>query len=139
FETDFSDASVITLYLLPELNVRLRPTILKMKPGTRVVSHSFMMDTWEPDERSVSDDGQAYMWIVPAQVQCTWVFRREDGKDSFNVRLNQVFQEITGRKGSQPLGEATLHGAQLTLAFTEDGAITRLVGEVEGNRMNAQV
>ncbi len=139
FETDFSDASVITLYLLPELNVRLRPTILKMKPGTRVVSHSFMMDTWEPDERSVSDDGQAYMWIVPAQVQGTWVFRREDGKDSFNVRLNQVFQEITGRKGSQPLGEATLHGAQLTLAFTEDGAVTRLVGEVEGNRMNAQV
>jgi hypothetical protein len=110
-----------------------------MKPGTRVVSHSFMMDTWEPDERSTSEDGQAYMWIVPAQVQGTWTFRREDGKDSFNVRLNQVFQEITGRKGSQPLVEATLHGAQVTLAFTEDGAVTRVVGEVDGNRMNAQV
>ena len=67
FETDFSSATVVTLYLLPELNLRLRPTILNMKPGTRVVSHSFLMDDWEPDERSMTEDGSAYLWIVPAQ------------------------------------------------------------------------
>ena len=67
FETDFSSATVVTLYLLPELNLRLRPTILNMKPGTRVVSHSFLMDDWEPDDRSMTEDGSAYLWIVPAQ------------------------------------------------------------------------
>src|SRR5690606_6830044 len=75
FETDFSKATVVTLYLLPELNVRLRPTILKMKPGTRVVSHSFLMDDWEPDERTATDHAQAYFWIVPAQVAGRWTLR----------------------------------------------------------------
>ncbi len=67
FETDFTSATVVTLYLLPELNLRLRPTLLNMKPGTRVVSHSFLMDDWEPDERSMTEDGSAYLWIVPGE------------------------------------------------------------------------
>src|ERR1700754_2363278 len=79
FETDFSSATVVTLYLLPDLNLRLRPTILRMKPGTRVVSHSFLMDDWEPDERSMTEDGYAYLWIVPAQVDGTWTFAPQGG------------------------------------------------------------
>src|SRR5262245_60415389 len=72
FATDFSQATVITLYLLPALNLKLRPTILNMKPGTRVVSHSFTMDDWEPDETSSSDGRRAYFWMVPANVNGGW-------------------------------------------------------------------
>jgi len=139
FETDFSAASVVTLYLLPELNLRLRPTILKMKPGTRVVSHSFLMDDWEPDDRSSTEDGQAYLWIVPAQVDGTWTFRQQDGKDRFTVKLEQVFQNLSGSADRQTLVEAKLNGPRIELAFTARGTLTRIAGHVEGNRIQAQV
>ena len=82
FETDFSSATVVTLYLLPELNLRLRPTILKMKPGTRVVSHSFLMDDWRPDESSMTEDGAAYLWIVPGGGRGQWTFKQQGGNDT---------------------------------------------------------
>ena len=72
FATDFSQATVITLYLLPALNMKLRPTILSMKPGTRVASHSFTMEDWEADEISTMDGRRAYFWIVPANVMGSW-------------------------------------------------------------------
>src|SRR5262245_54630061 len=72
FQTDFSQATVVTLYLLPSLNVKLRPTILKMKPGTRVVSHAFTMDDWQADQTENVEGRTAYMWIVPARVEGTW-------------------------------------------------------------------
>ena len=74
FETDFSSATVVTLYLLSQLNLRLRPQLLKLKPGTRVVSHAFTMDDWPADEVSRSEQRTAYLWIVPADVQGTWRF-----------------------------------------------------------------
>ena len=68
FEVDFSDATVVTLYLLPELNLRLQPTLLAMKPGTRIVSYSFPIGDWEPDDSIDSfGDGSAFLWIVPAR------------------------------------------------------------------------
>jgi SAM-dependent methyltransferase len=139
FETDFSTATVVTLYLLPELNMRLRPTILKMKPGTRVVSHSFMMDDWEPDDRSMSEDGTAYLWIVPASVQGRWTFRQQGGADQFVVELQQAFQQVTGTAGDQQVSGAKLSGADLELAFAQAGALTKLSGHVNGNRIDAQV
>ena len=66
FENDFSEATVVTLYLLPDLNFKLRPQILKMKPGTRVVSHAFNMRDWEPDDTLYEATRDAYLWIVPA-------------------------------------------------------------------------
>jgi len=72
FQTDFSHATVVTLYLLPSLNVKLRPTILKMKPGTRVVSHAFTMDEWQPDQTENVEGRTAYLWIVPAPVEGAW-------------------------------------------------------------------
>ncbi|HEV7392050.1 MAG TPA: class I SAM-dependent methyltransferase, partial [Burkholderiales bacterium] len=72
FQTDFTQATVLTLYLLPSLNVKLRPTILNMKPGTRVVSHAFTMDDWQPDQVESSEGRTAYMWIVPAKAAGTW-------------------------------------------------------------------
>src|SRR5690606_7861924 len=79
FEADFGEATVVTLYLLPDVNLRLRPTLLDLRPGTRVVSHSFGMGDWNPDEETVTDDGVAYLWVVPARVNGAWTFRAEDG------------------------------------------------------------
>jgi len=141
FETDFSTATVVTLYLLPELNLRLRPTILKMKPGTRVVSHSFLMDDWEPDDRSMSEDGTAYLWIVPASVQGRWTFRQQGGSDQFTIELIQTFQQLTGSVGepTQPLTIAKLSGPELELAFRQGGTVTQLSGQVRGDKIEAQV
>src|SRR5262245_15794497 len=74
FATDFSQATVITMYLLPGLNMKLRPQLLAMRPGTRVVSHSFTMEDWEADEVSSVDGRRAYFWVVPANVQGAWNF-----------------------------------------------------------------
>ncbi len=141
FQTDFSAADVVTLYLLPELNLRLRPTILKMKPGTRVVSHSFLMDDWRPDESSVSTDGAAYLWIVPAEVAGRWTFKQQHGKDSFNVNLVQTFQKLSGTvgKGTADITNAEVHGTKIEMMFSEGGVHTRLKGELKGNRIEAQV
>ena len=98
FATDFSGATVLTLYLLSDLNMRLRPTILQMRPGTRVVSNTFRMGDWSPDQFVESDIGntRAYLWIVPARVAGTWRFSEENGPDVFRVHLKQHFQELQG-------------------------------------------
>jgi SAM-dependent methyltransferase len=140
FETDFTSATVVTLYLLPELNLRLRPTILNMKPGTRVVSHSFMMDDWEPDDRSMTEDGTAYLWIVPAKVAGTWEFREPGGKGRFVAKLEQKFQQLSGRAGDEPLlANARVRGADVDMRFVENGAETKVAGHVDGDRIEAQV
>jgi SAM-dependent methyltransferase len=140
FETDFSDATVVTLYLLPELNLRLRPTILAMKPGTRVVSHSFLMDDWEPDERSMTDDGQAYLWIVPAKVAGSWTFQRDgDRDDRFEARLEQKFQQVTGAVGAQPLANANLNGDAIKFSFPDRGGLAEVEGRVVGDKIEAKV
>lgn len=140
FETDFSSATVVTLYLLPELNLRVRPTILKMKPGTRVVSHSFRMDDWEPDERLMSDDDVAYLWIVPADVAGNWSFREAEGSGQFAVQLTQKFQELDGRANGESLvSNARVRGSQVDLTFFENGGPTQVSGRVAGDRIDAKV
>jgi SAM-dependent methyltransferase len=141
FETDFSDATVVTLYLLPSLNLKLRPTILKMKPGTRVVSHSFLMDDWEPDERSQTQDGSAYFWVVPADVNGAWTFRKKDGDDRFTVNVEQKFQQISGTAGDEKaaLSDAKLRGDQIELSFQQKGAPVKVTGKVNGDRIEAMV
>src|SRR5262245_43911379 len=94
FQTDFSQATVLTLYLLPSLNVKLRPTILKMKPGTRVVSHAFTMDDWQADQTDNVEGRTAYMWIVPARVEGTW--RWNGGGGNHELILKQHYQQVDG-------------------------------------------
>jgi SAM-dependent methyltransferase len=140
FETDFSSATVLTLYLLPELNLRLRPTILKMKPGTRVVSHSFLMDDWQPDDRSLTEDGAAYLWIVPASVAGNWSFREAEGDGRFVVELVQQFQQLSGHASGEPLiSYARVRGSQVELTFVEKGAPTKVSGKIDNDRIDAQV
>ena len=133
FETDFSRASVVTLFLLPSLNLKLRPKILALKPGTRVVSNSFTMDSWEADETAtLTRDGgcnagwcTAYLWIVPAKAEGTWQL------GSSALTLTQKYQNLTGTLGSNALTNARLTGDSIT--FSAGGAT--YTGTVNGNSM----
>ena len=137
FESDFSQATVITMFLLPDLNIRLRPKILSLKPGTRIVSNTFNMQEWEADETATAQDDctdycTAYLWIVPANVGGTW--KLSEGE----LTLEQSFQMITGTlrsgKVSTPV-TGKLNGNQIR--FTADG--TLYVGLVNGNSMNGNM
>ena len=118
FVEDFSKATVVTMYLLPELNIALRPTILKMKPGTRVTSHAFNMGDWEADVE-IDSPAKAFYWVVPAQVAGEWTISgMEPGRTI--LKLSQHYQKIGGTlqigNESQPLLNPKLEGA--TLSFT---------------------
>ncbi len=124
FKTDFSQADVLTLYLLPSLNLKLRPTILKMRPGTRVVSHAFTMHDWQPDQTGKVEDRTAYLWIVPASVEGTWRLSTSDGNsDSDELVLRQRFQyadglvRINGKTGQ--LRSFKIHGTQVSFTMFE--------------------
>ena len=141
FKEDFSKATVVTMYLLPELNLKLRPIILDMKPGTRVTSHQFTMGDWEADETAEVDYRTAYLWIVPAKVQGTWTLREQGpGNAQYTVNLTQKFQKITGDvatgSAKQPLVGATVRGEEIRFAFNDDKGVTRtLTGTVRGNEL----
>jgi SAM-dependent methyltransferase len=139
FKEDFTSATVLTLYLLPELNLRLRPQILDMKPGTRVVSHSFTMDDWEPDQELSISEGSAFLWIVPAKVGGDWNFRAREGGANFPVTLEQKYQRLVGRSSGQEIKDAKLNGNQIEFAFSQGGQPVTVKGVVEGERINARV
>jgi precorrin-6B methylase 2 len=94
FATDFSQATVITMYLLPALNLKLRPTILDLKPGTRIVAHAFNMGEWQCDQSVEKEGRTAYLWIVPAKVAGMWTWPSNNG--NAELTLTQVFQTIEG-------------------------------------------
>jgi SAM-dependent methyltransferase len=130
FETDFSQAQVITMFLLPSINIKLRPKILNLKPGTRIVSNTFDMEDWKPDEDATVENCTnwctAHLWIVPAKVEGTWKTGQGD------LTIKQSFQNITGtlKNGSAvtPIN-GKLHGSQIT--FTSGS--TQYTGNVNGN------
>jgi Methyltransferase domain len=144
FATDFGAATVLTLYLLSDLNIRLRSTILSMRPGTRVVSNTFKMGAWSPDQFIESELGntRAYLWIVPAQVAGTWRFREQGGPDDFRITLTQHFQEIEGALLGGPRGSslrnARLRGAdvEFTLVGRDSGAL-KVRGAIAQDRIDA--
>jgi SAM-dependent methyltransferase len=140
FETDFSEATVVTLYLLSTLNMRLRPTLLRMRPGTRVVSHAFSMDDWAPDEVSQAEGRTAYLWIVPATVEGSWRVELQRGP-SFDVSLVQRFQKLEGTVELGPveagLREPVLRGDAIRFGLVDqDGASYELTGTVSSDRMS---
>ena len=138
FVTDFSQATVITLYLLPSLNMKLRPQLLSMRPGTRVVSHSFTMEDWEADETSSVDGRRAYFWVVPANVMGGWVL--EAGSQKMELALEQVFQKVNGTVALGPvqagLRDTKLRGASIAFAYVDAAGVRRdFSGRVNGTRM----
>ena len=138
FATDFSDATVVTLFLLPELNLRLRPILLDMRPGTRILSNSFHMEEWYPDDRVevTEEEGcisycTGYLWVIPAKVEGDWAL---DGKV---LHLVQTFQMLDGGlRGDDftPLEEGRLDGRYIQFAL----AGADYVGEVSDDGKTMQ-
>ncbi|WP_081955239.1 cyclopropane-fatty-acyl-phospholipid synthase family protein [Achromobacter sp. RTa] len=133
FATDLSKADVITMFLLSTINEKLRPRLLELAPGTRVVSNTFRMGDWEPDaEETVTQDCSTYctalLWIVPAKVQGKW------DVDGQTLQLDQHYQKLSGKLGSVPISDARLNGAEI--AFTVNGV--RYTGLVNGKTMSGK-
>ncbi len=153
FATDLSPATVITMYLLPRVNLELRPKLLELKPGTRLVSHDFSMDDWKADVHVAVDakekygghggKSDIYFWVVPAKVGGAWRWQLQvAGKPvDYEVSLTQKFQEFAGeaRVGGRnaKLLNAKLRGAEISFRFTADvnGAPVRheFTGRVEND------
>ena len=150
FETDFREATVVALYLLPDLNMQLRPTLLKdLKPGTRVVSYEFDMYDWQPDKMGRLGRNKYYSWVIPADVagKWRWSFPSAKGEEQFGLSLTQKFQEIDGWittpvQTVAPL-QAYLIGNQIgfVLRYRPSGKPVemRFSGRVEGNTMSGIV
>lgn len=138
FESDFSHATVVTMFLLPDINMRLRPKILDMKPGTRIVSNSFDMEDWKADETAKVTNGctsycTAYLWIVPAKVGGAWKLPQGE------LTLKQKFQTVSGTlkagNNSTEITNGRLRGDQIS--FSAAGA--RYTGRVNGDAMEGTV
>jgi hypothetical protein len=137
FQSDFSEATVITMFLLPQINLDLRPKILDLKPGTRIVSNTFTMGEWDADQTfTVADCASwctALLWIVPAKVEGTW--RSPQGE----LALTQTFQKLSGTFGSgaaaTPITDGKMDGAQIS--FTAGTA--KYAGRVNGNAIEGTV
>ncbi len=132
FESDFSQAQVITMFLLPSINVKLRPKILDLKPGTRIVSNSFDMEEWKADQMETvagcNNWCTAMLWIVPAKVGGTWKLPQGE------LSIKQTFQMISGtlksgKNNSQITGK--LNGDQISFS----AGVTQYTGRVNGNSM----
>jgi SAM-dependent methyltransferase len=142
FVSDFSQATVVTIYLLPALNLKLRPQLLAMRPGTRVVSHSFSMDDWEADEISSLDGRRAYFWVVPAAVAGSWSLELAGGgtAEKRELTLEQRYQKIEGTVALDAvlggLREARLRGYLIAFSYVDDKGVRRdFSGRVSGVRM----
>ena len=162
FQTDLTQATVISMYLLPRVNLELRPKLLDLKPGTRIVSHDFSMDDWKPDAyvqmhskekyTGAGGDSEIYFWVVPAKVAGDWRWELPSGgkggnggkPQSYAVTLNQTFQVVSGsvtvNGRNAPLQNAKLSGDELSFSFTADlgaGPVKHeFKGQAAGDRVN---
>jgi SAM-dependent methyltransferase len=142
FETDFTDATVVTLFLLRELNIRLRPRLLEMAPGTRVVSNTFDMGDWVPDQTLDGGTGcqrycRGYLWIVPAKVAGTWALPEGE------LTLTQSYQMIGGTLRvdgrTVPITEGKVMGTEISFQAGDRTVTARLSGEaLDGRSRSAQ-
>lgn len=159
FKQDIGKASVLTLYLLPQMTLALRPKILKeLKPGARIVSHDYHFEEWLPDNTVVLDvpekefingvpKATIYLWIVPADASGRWQVRVADGKPSYDVTIRQHFQRLnasaTADKRSVKVLDASLRGEEIAFSIPtggpKDEAVDRFRGRVVGDRMEGMI
>lgn len=142
FTFDYSTATVVTMYLLPGLNLKLRPQLLRMRPGTRLVTHQFTMGSWEPDDSCTVENRPGYLWIVPAAVGGAWKITTTDaaGSREANLSLNQTFQQVSGthRVGTADgrLRGVRLNGDVLNFEMLDErGTLRAYAARVSGDRM----
>jgi hypothetical protein len=147
FTTDFGKATVLTMYLLPDVNLQLRPKVLDLKPGTRIVSHDFDMSDWTPDHAVTMRSAQTgysdriYFWVVPAKVAGQW--RWSEGGEHPTLTIEQKFQAITptltGAAGWQA-AEGILKGDRILITAKDDAGRTRIYdGRVAGDAIEGIV
>ncbi|MDO5289884.1 MAG: methyltransferase domain-containing protein [Pseudomonadota bacterium] len=146
FASDFGAATVITLYLLPLLNLRLRPRLMALKPGTRIVSHAFRMGKWLPDEASRVGTSELHLWLVPANAGGQWTlsFPQASGPAQVQMQIRQHFQHPEGvvrfATFETSLREARVAGNQLRFGFIDaDGHLRHFVGQVQGDTLTGTV
>ena len=144
FKEDFSKATVVTMYLLEELNAQLRPTILAMKPGTRVLSNTFSMGDWEPDQVIRVTNGTGYFWTVPANVAGLWTLSGLDENGNATLKLDQTFQRLGGsltlQGKTQNLLGARIEGSALHFSFINaDGLLKAVKVIVNGQVLSGEV
>jgi SAM-dependent methyltransferase len=149
FKTDFSKASVITMYLLPGVNMRLRPSLLALKPGTRIVAHDFDLGDWKPDVK-VTIRKNVMLWIVPAKMQGRWRLQLllPAGAQTWDMDIRQKHQEIDGvvRVADRPpagLWQASLRGDRVSFVLVdntdrESEANMYFAGVVRGDMMEGE-
>jgi methyltransferase family protein len=138
FEQDFSAATVVTLYLLPELNLRLRSKLLAMRPGTRIVSHNYGMGDWRPQATVEIDGERAFYWVVPYHVAGDWQI--VSAGERYALTLRQQFHQLEGFMVVGPdrtgLAEARIEGDNVYLAVNGRGAVRHdFIGRIHGDRM----
>ena len=160
FSTDFHEAAVLTLYLLPDVNIALRPKILaELKPGTRVVSHDYGMGEWRPDAQETvpapdktvgtRKESMVYLWIVPARIEGEWIFELSSGGKTRRTRLvlKQRYHFVSGSveltgQGDVQVSDGRLRGDEVRLVLPP-GALDRgpveLIGRVTGDSLNGTV
>jgi SAM-dependent methyltransferase len=142
FEEDLSKADVMAMYLLTDINIRLRPKILSdMKPGTRIVSHAFDMGDWEPDQRDTVSGKNVFFWVVPAKVDGKWQI--EAGEKKFTLDVSQKYQKFTGKADvdgkAADVKDGQLKGANINFSVngqTYNGKVSG--GTIEGNGWKAR-
>ena len=139
FKTDLSKATVITMFLLPSINMQLRPSILNLKPGTRIVANTFTMEDWEADQtESVTDNCSSWctalLWIVPAKVQGTW--KTAQG----NLTLTQQFQMLTGNLNGSAITGGRMNGDQISFtagSTAYNGRVNAAGNAISGGNLTA--
>jgi len=141
FEFDLSDATVIALYISPGAMSKLKPRLLKLAPGTRVVSHQFTLEGWEPDETIRVGERSGYLWVVPADVRGDWTVRT--GGDALQVKIEQDHQQLKVRGAragrAVPVLGVRLRGTEIAFStFDPDGGARQYRGRVDGARMNGE-
>ena len=141
FEEDFSSATVVTLYLLPQLNLRLKPILQKMKPGTRVVSNSFNMDDWLPEETIETDRGRGFFWIIPARIEGQWTVQLGGQTGQLNLQQkDQMFEGSLNLQGqTHKVVKGRLRGSEFQFEYQRgDGSLAKVSGSLDAGRMQAQ-
>lgn len=142
FETDLSRATVISMYLFPEINHRLRPELLKLEPGTRIVSHAFHMDDWTPERHEVVDGRDIFLWTVPAQLEGLWRIHAQ-GYQSFVLRVWQQFDRVqatatTLDERSIPVTDMRLQGPDIHFSLNTTEGLFTFSGSVDGKTMTGE-
>ena len=138
FQTDLSEATVVTLYVSPAIMLDLRPRLLGLKPGTRIVSHQFTLGDWEPDEQAIAEGRSAYLWVVPAKVDGKWLLALTGGTYELSFQqTNQMLRGTAEFRGKQsPMFAARLRGEDVRFAFVDNNGDPRsFSGRIAGDVM----